>query len=59
MRNRKGELISWRGSVGCYDVTWIDERGYYRDMKFMLYSKKEIAYKLRHEYNVVVGREWI
>lgn len=59
MRNGKGKLISWRGCQGCYDVTWIDENGYYRDMKFMWYSKKEIAYKLRHEYNVVVGREWI
>ncbi len=32
--------------------------GYWRDITFMWYSKKEAIYKLRHEYGFKVGREF-
>lgn len=61
---KKNELVGIRGCRGCYVATILeysspfDAWGHYKEYSFLWYPKKEVIYKLRHEHNCVVGREW-
>ena len=50
-------LIGFRGCRGCYTaITYNRIGGYYKEFRFLDYSKKEILYRLRNNYGVVCPR---
>lgn len=52
------ELIALHGCPGNYTAVLYNRLGmYYKEVRFMWYSKKEIFYKLRNEYDCMVSRE--
>ena len=51
------ELRSLHGCPGSYTAVLYSRFGcYYTEKRFLYYTKKEIFYKLRHEYNGTVAR---
>ena len=51
------ELRSLNGYTGNYTAVLYNRLdGYYTNQRFLYYTKKEIFYKLRHEYNCTVAR---
>lgn len=56
----KGELFAlYKDRCGNWVATIYNRLGgYWKDLTFMWYSKKEVIYKLRHEYGIRVGREF-
>ena len=53
------ELRSLYGYPGSYTaVLYNCLHGYYTEQHFLYYTKKEIFYKLRHEYNCTVSRRF-
>lgn len=51
------ELCYIKGVPGNYTaVLYNNSHGYYTERRFMWYSKKEMIYKLRHDYNCIVKR---
>lgn len=51
------ELRSLNGYTGNYTAVLYNRLGcYYTERRFLYYTKKEIFYKLRHEYNCTVAR---
>lgn len=54
---KKFELLSLNGYPGAYTaVLYNRSGGYFTEKHFLWYSKKEIFYKLRHEYDCIVAR---
>lgn len=49
LERKRGYFIA-----GLYDTY----RGYFTDIRFEGYSKREVIRKLRHEYGVIVGRRF-
>ena len=44
---------------GNYEAVMYElDRGFYKTVVFMDYSRKEIYHKLRHEYDCIVGRQF-
>ncbi len=57
MSDKKFELISLRGGRGCYTASIYNRLGgYFKELYFMDYSKKDIIYILRHNHNCIVRR---
>lgn len=51
------ELSSLHGCPGNYTAVLYNRVcGYYTEKRFLWYTKKEMFYKLRHEYNCIVSR---
>ena len=51
------ELISLHGVPGSYTAAIYNRaHGYFKEVRFLWCSKKEIFYKLRHEYGCSVPR---
>lgn len=54
---KKFELCSMRGCPGNYTAVLYNRvGGYYEEKRFLFYSKKEIFYKLRNEYNCTIAK---
>lgn len=54
---KKFELIRLRGTVGNYVASVYNRNGgYFKEYRFLWYSKKDVIRKLRNEYGVICPR---
>ena len=54
MKDKRFELIRLYKSCGLYVAACYNRLGgYYKDIRFDGYSKKEVIYKLRNEWGVI------
>ena len=54
---KKFELIALHGGRGCYTASIYNRLGgYFEEVRFFDYSKKDIIAKLRQNYNCIVRR---
>lgn len=52
------ELCYLSGGSGCYRAKLYNtSNGYYKTVRFLWYSKREIFRKLRNEYGCIVSRD--
>lgn len=59
MQEKHFELRMVTGRPGNYTAVMYNALGgYYKEVAFLWYSKREMYYKLRHEYGCVVSRDF-